>query len=89
MILWGTGDLLAIPDLVSTTGDDTTWGRIMKVLRIISKRDVFVFIVASITVLQLPLVAFLVYAGGTFPTVFGVIVNDLKVAKLRPEQNAS
>lgn len=72
----GTGDLLAIPDLMTTNGGQQ--GPVGRFIRTLSKRDVFVFIIATLTVLQLPLVAFLVYSAGTFPTVVGVILNDRK-----------
>ncbi len=84
MIIWGTGDLLAIPDTVTTVDDGSLWSRTLKVARIISKRDVFVFICAALTALQLPLAAFLAIGGGTYPTFLGVLVNDRRVAKMTP-----
>ena len=84
MIIWGTGDLLASPDTVTTVDDGSLWSRTLKVARIISKRDVFVFICAALTALQLPLAAFLAIGGGTYPTFLGVLVNDRRVAKMTP-----
>ncbi|HUU03408.1 MAG TPA: CDP-alcohol phosphatidyltransferase family protein [Myxococcota bacterium] len=81
MIVMGTGDLLAIPDTV-TTSNETFFGKFMGFMRMLSKRDVFVFIVAAFTVAQLPLVAFFVFAGGTYPTFLGVLVNDIRVSRM-------
>ena len=77
LIQLGTGDLLAIPDLTTGSGQ----GPVGTFIRGISKRDVFVFIIATLTAVQLPLVAFLVYSAGSFPTVFGVVLNDIRFGK--------
>ena len=50
----------------------------------IAKRDTFVLIIAVLAAVQLPRVAFWVYAGGTFPMLLGVVINDLRVSKLAP-----
>jgi phosphatidylglycerophosphate synthase len=81
MIIMGTGDLLAIPDTV-TTRNDTIFGKFMGFMRVLSKRDVFVFIVAVFTAAQLPLVAFFIFAGGTYPTFLAVLVNDIRVSRM-------
>ncbi len=81
MIVMGTGDLLAIPDTV-TTSNETFFGKFMGFMRVLSKRDVFVFIAAAFTVAQLPLVAFFIFAGGTYPTFLGVLVNDIRVSRM-------
>lgn len=81
MIVMGTGDLLAIPDTV-TTNTETRFGKFMGFMRVLSKRDVFVFIVAAFTVSQLPLVGFIILAGGTYPTFVGVLVNDIRVSRM-------
>lgn len=77
MILLGTGDLLAIPDTM-TGGESST---AVKVLRAIVKRDVFVLVIAVLTAVQLPVVAFLAYAGGTIPMFVGVVLNDLRLSR--------
>ncbi|MCA9524610.1 MAG: CDP-alcohol phosphatidyltransferase family protein [Myxococcales bacterium] len=84
MLLWKTGDLLAIPDTVSTKDDGSLFSSAIKVLRMIAKRDTFVLIIAVLAAVQLPRVAFWVYAGGTFPMLLGVVINDLRVSKLAP-----
>lgn len=89
MLIWGTGDLLAIPDTVSTKEDGSFASQAIKVLRMIAKRDVFVLIIATLAAAQLPLTAFWVYAGGTFPMLIGVIVNDMRVSKLTPPAKKS
>ena len=87
LIIMKTGDLLAIPNLLvdeSDGGEDSFFSK----LTLLFKRDSFVFIIAVITAAQLPVVAFLAYSLGTFPTVFCIVLNDRKIAKLPPEQHA-
>ena len=81
LVILGTGDLLAIPDL-TTTAATGAWGRFVEAARIVTKRDVFVFVIAVLTAVQLPLVAWVLYAGGTIPTAIGVILNDIKISRL-------
>ena len=81
MILFGTGDLLAVPDMVSGGENDSWWGKVLKGLRLLAKRDTFVFIVATLAALQLPLAAFFTFAAGTYPMFLGVVVNDLRVSR--------
>ncbi len=84
LIILGTGDLLAIPDL-TTTNATGAWGRFLEIARLATKRDVFVFGIALITAVGFPLVAFCLFAGGTLPTVIGVIMNDMKISQLNKQ----
>jgi phosphatidylglycerophosphate synthase len=91
LIMLGTGDLLAIPDLVTKSptlppgggaaSAAGTQSPLLAFIRAISKRDAFVAIIAGLTAIQLPITAFLVYAGGTFPTLFGIVLNDYLISK--------
>jgi len=72
--------LLAIPDLTRAPGD-TSLGRIFAVLRLLAKRDSFVFIFAVLTAAQLPLVAFGLFALGTVGMLVGVVANERALAR--------
>ncbi len=83
----GTGDLLAIPD-VYTKGDDQVTGLIGKIvglLRIVTKRDVFALVIATVTAAQMPLVALAAMGIGTYPAFYGIAVNELKLRKMERE----
>lgn len=81
MLLMGTGDLLAIPDLVRTKKPEGAMGTVSEALTMMFKRDSFIFILSLIIVAQQPLVAFAVYGAGTLPMSFGVILNDFRIAR--------
>lgn len=81
LILSGTGDLLSVPDLITGRAGGGGWSALGKLLRLLSRRDTFIAIVAALTVAQLPFAAFLVYSAGTFPTLIGVVLNDLRIAR--------
>ena len=85
MFRWKTGDMLAIPDLMTKDSGGEP-GPVLGFLRALTKRDVFVLIVATVTALQLPIVAFLAYSVGTFPVCVFTVLNDRKVAKLDPAE---
>ncbi len=81
MMLMGTGDLLAIPDLVRTKRPEGIRGTISDVINLILKRDSFIFILSVIIVAQQPLVAFVVYGIGSVPMCFGVVLNDIRISR--------
>lgn len=88
MYLLGIGDLLAIPDTLTGGGADGPMSKVMYVLRQLAKRDVFVLGIALIAVVS-PVIAFLVYAAGTFPMVIAVVVNDRRLARAEPDPAGS
>jgi capsular polysaccharide biosynthesis protein len=79
----GTGDWLATPDTLTKGQVGGTWGKILGVLGVIRKRDVFVFIVAVLTAAQLPLIAFFLLAVGTYASFVGILVNDIRIGKMQ------
>ncbi len=81
MILMGTGDLLAIPDLVRTKTPEGFVGQISDAMTLMYKRDSFIFILSVIIVAQQPLIAFAAYGIGTVPMSFGVLLNDYRIAR--------
>ncbi len=81
MMLMGTGDLLAIPDLVRTKTPEGILGSISEGLSLMYKRDSFIFILSVLIIAQQPLVAFLIYGAGTIPMAFGVVLNDYRIAR--------
>jgi phosphatidylglycerophosphate synthase len=81
MLLMGTGDLLAIPDLVRTKEPEGVLGSISDAMNLIMKRDSFIFILSVIVVAQQPLAAFVVYGIGTVPMCFGVVLNDMRISR--------
>lgn len=80
MLRMGVGDLMAIPDTVTSGGKGGALAKVLKVLREASRRDTFILIVASLTALQLPLLAFFLFAVGTYPTFVAVLVNERRLA---------
>ena len=81
MLLMGTGDLLAIPDLVRTKTPTGILGAISDGLTLAFKRDSFIFILFVLIVAQQPLIAFISYGIGTIPMAAGVILNDVRIAR--------
>lgn len=84
MLILGTGDLLAIPDLVTGSNGEGGSSRFISTLRLIFKRDTFVLIVAVLTAAQLPVLAFALFAAGTIPVFIGVTLNEYRLSKLDP-----
>ena len=90
MVLLGTGDLLAIPDLVRTGQPQGVTGFISDAISLALKRDTFIFALATLVVLQQPLLAFYLYGLGTIPMAVGVLLNDYRIAQQSGnEQTAS
>lgn len=77
LIKMGTGDLLAIPDAM---GESTN--PVFRFLRLLAKRDTFVFIIAALAIAQLPVIAFAAFAVGTVAVTVGVILNERYIRKL-------
>ncbi len=78
----GTGDLLALPDTLTTGQYKGALGLLLKFFRLITKRDFFVFIIAVITAVGFPLVAFFTMAAGTYIAFIGVVGNELRLRKM-------
>lgn len=81
MLLMGTGDLLAIPDLVRTERPEGLRGLVSDAISLILKRDTFIFLLAALIIFQQPLVAFYAYAIGTLPMFLGVLLNDYRISR--------
>ena len=79
LVIMKTGDLLAIPNLLNA-GEDAANPSVFTRLTVVFKRDFFVFVIAIITACQYPLLAFLAYSLGTFPTIYCILLNDWKIA---------
>jgi phosphatidylglycerophosphate synthase len=77
----GTGDLTALPNLVSKHSPAGFHGWLLKLGRMVTKRDFFVFAIALLTAVQLPLVAFLTAAIGTVPAFIGILTNELRLRR--------
>lgn len=81
----GTGDLLAIPNMVTGGAPAGPCGRLIKGLHVIAKRDVFVLLVAVLTAAQLPRVALSGFAAGSVGMFLGVLINDLRIRRRERE----
>jgi len=81
LIKLGSGDLTALPNLVTRQNPVGLKAWLLRVGRIVTKRDFFVFAIALLTAVQLPLVAFLTAAIGTVPAFAGVLANELRLRK--------
>ncbi len=81
MLLLGTGDLLAIPDMVRTERPQGAMGVISDVISILLKRDTFIFLLALLIIAQQPALAFYCYGIGTLPMAIGVMLNDYRIAR--------
>jgi phosphatidylglycerophosphate synthase len=82
----GTGDLLALPDTLTTGQYKGVIGLVLKFFRLITKRDFFVFIIAVITALGYPLAAFITMAIGGYIALAGVAMNELRLRKMEREK---
>jgi phosphatidylglycerophosphate synthase len=79
LIKLGTGDLLAIPNMVTGGTPGGVLGRVVRSLHVIAKRDTFVLLVAVLAAAQLPLVALFGYAAGSVGMFVGVLMNELRI----------
>ena len=76
-----TGDLLAIPNMVSSGEPNGRWGVIVRVIHTMTKRDFFVFVTSILAAIQLPLVSFFLIAVGSFIMAPSLTVNELRIRK--------
>jgi phosphatidylglycerophosphate synthase len=81
LVKLGTGDLLAIPNMVTGGAPTGALGKVVKALHVIAKRDTFVLLVAVLAAVQLPLVALLGFAAGSVGMFFGVLTNELRIRR--------
>jgi len=81
----GSGDLTALPNLVTVRNPKGLKAQLLRIGRVVTKRDFFVFTIALLTAVQLPLVAFLTAAVGTVPAFIGILSNELKLRKIIAE----
>ncbi len=81
MYRMGVGDLLAVPDTFAAKDVGTSPEGAMKILRLLFKRDTFIFIIAALCALQQPLLAFSLFAAGSYIMVVGVLINDLRLER--------
>ena len=82
----GSGDLLVLPDTLTTGQYSGFLGLVLKFFRLITKRDFFVFIIAVITALGFPLAAFITMAIGGYIALAGVALNELRLRKMEREE---
>jgi phosphatidylglycerophosphate synthase len=80
----GTGDLLAVPNVLSSGSAPVTgwFGRVIAIVYLIVKKDSFALILSVIIALQYPLVSFIAMTIGTYPAFFGIFTNELRIRKL-------
>jgi phosphatidylglycerophosphate synthase len=77
----GTGDMTALPNLVTKHSPTGFSGWLLKLGRILTKRDMFVFLIAVLTAAQLPLIAFFTAAVGSVPAFIGILTNELRLRR--------
>ena len=81
MLRMGIGDLMAIPDTVtSKASSDGFFGKFLRGAREATRRDTFILIIATVTALQLPVIAFFLFAIGTYPAFFAVLLNEKRLS---------
>jgi phosphatidylglycerophosphate synthase len=78
----GSGDLLALPDTLTTGQYKGFIGLVLKFFRLITKRDFFVFIIAVITAVGFPLAAFITMAIGGYIALVGVALNEIRLRNM-------
>ena len=75
----GTGDLLAMPNAVTGGPPKGAWGKFTRAVHLMTKRDTFVFITATIAAAQAPLVSFGIIAGGTIIMAVALTLNEIRL----------
>jgi hypothetical protein len=75
------GDAVRRQD-TEVTGDVALWRRNEggKGAREATRRDTFILIIATVTALQMPVVAFFLFAIGTYPAFFAVLLNEKRLS---------
>ena len=81
MLILGTGDLLAIPDLVRGDPKEGFLGSLGEIVGVLLKRDSFIFFLSILVIAQQPLYAFYIYGVGTLPMTIGVLVNEYRIGQ--------
>ena len=76
-----TGDLLAIPNMVSSGEPKGRMGVMVRVIHTMTKRDFFVFVTSILAAAQLPLVSFALIAMGSFIMAPSLTVNEFRIRK--------
>ncbi|MBN2715062.1 MAG: CDP-alcohol phosphatidyltransferase family protein [Deltaproteobacteria bacterium] len=76
-----TGDLLAIPNMVSSGEPKGKMGAIVRVIHTMTKRDFFVFVTSILAAIQLPLVSFFLIAAGSFIMAPSLTLNEIRIRK--------
>ena len=76
-----TGDLLAIPNMVSSGEPKGRWGVIVRVIHTMTKRDFFVFVTSIFAAAQLPLVSFILIAAGSCIMAPSLTLNEFRIRK--------
>lgn len=81
MLIMGTGDLLAIPDLVRGEPKKGVLGSLGELIGTLLKRDSFIFFLSLLIIAQQPLYAFYIYGIGTVPMTIGVLINEYRIGQ--------
>lgn len=76
-----TGDLLAIPNMVSAGEPKGRLGAMVRVIHTMTKRDFFVFVTSILAAIQLPLASFGLIAVGSFIMAPSLTLNELRIRK--------
>jgi phosphatidylglycerophosphate synthase len=76
-----TGDLLAIPNMVSSGEPKGRLGAMVRVIHTMTKRDFFVFVTSILAAIQLPLASFGLIAVGSFIMAPSLTLNELRIRK--------
>ncbi len=88
MLIIGTGDLLAIPDMVRSSDNEGFFSAITESVGVLFKRDSFIFLLSLMVIFQQPLYAFYVYGIGTIPMTLGVLLNEYRITQSAKQQIA-
>lgn len=81
----GSGSKLAVP---YTVHGESAFSAFLLFLRVITRRDFFVFVIAVFAAVQLPLIAFGLYSLGTVGVLIGVTANELRLRRQAREATA-
>jgi phosphatidylglycerophosphate synthase len=81
----GTGDLVAVPNVVTGGPPRGAWWRFMRGFHLAARRDTFALLTALLTAMQLPLAAFGVFAVGSVAIACGMTVNEWRLRALERE----
>ncbi|MBN2803488.1 MAG: CDP-alcohol phosphatidyltransferase family protein [Deltaproteobacteria bacterium] len=76
-----TGDLLAIPNMVTGGEPRGKIGKILRIIHIMTKKDFFVFITSIFTIIQLPVIAYILIGCGTLLMAPSLTINEIKIRK--------